>query len=292
VVNGTFNATTTTFKNAYTIFDVINVAEIHNATINSSNLLTDATLLQVRTLADAHEFGLAYNASDDMRAIAGMQLAGEIVDYLNNSVATFAKKNNKLGIQFGAYATFFSFFGLARLTDASPTFFGVPDYASSMVFELFTDADVGSSAPTPDQLRVRFLYHNGTSDNQTAPRQYPLFGGSQDSVSWSDFTGNMSNFSVSSSEQWCTKCGNFTGACAAFSPDGGSSSGNGSSSSSSGGGSHISTAVGGVIGAMVTLAVILGAEALIMLLGGFRLVSKKRLAGTGANSHTVGEAKA
>lgn len=33
----------------------------------------------------------------------------------------------------------------------------------------------------------------------------------------------------------------------------------------------------GVIGAMVTLGVILGVEALILLLGGLRLVSKKRL---------------
>ena len=40
----------------------------------------------------------------------------------------------------------------------------------------------------------------------------------------------------------------------------------------------------GVIGAMVTLAVILGVEALIMLVGGLRLVSKKKMGaqGTGA----------
>lgn len=224
-----------------------------------------------------------------MRAIAGMQLAGEIVDYLNSTVTAFAKKNNKLGIQFGAYATFFSFFGLANLTAASPNFYGVNDYASSMVFELYTEADVSSGAPSADDLRVRFLFHNGTSDNSTDPTVFPLFGQSEDSVSWNDFTGNMSKFSVSSTEAWCTKCGNFTGTCAAYAPSGSSS---GSSSDNGGsGGSHISTAVGGVIGAMVTLAVILGAEALIMLLGGLRLVSKKRLAGAGANG-SAGAVKA
>jgi hypothetical protein len=46
----------------------------------------------------------------------------------------------------------------------------------------------------------------------------------------------------------------------------------------------MSLGVAGVISAMVTLAVILGIELLIMILGGLRLVSKKRLAGTAAPS--------
>lgn len=40
----------------------------------------------------------------------------------------------------------------------------------------------------------------------------------------------------------------------------------------------MSAAVGGVIGAFVTLAVILLLEALIMVLGGLRIVSKRTLA--------------
>jgi len=43
-----------------TVFDVLNVAEIHNATIPSSDLVTNDTLFQLRTLADNHEFNLAY----------------------------------------------------------------------------------------------------------------------------------------------------------------------------------------------------------------------------------------
>lgn len=268
----------------FPVFDFINVAEIHNKTISSSNLLDNETLYQLRTLADTHEYNLAYNASDDMRAINGMQLAGEIVDYLNSTISAFPKKNNKFGIKFGAYATFFSFFGLANLTQASPKFFGVPDYASSMVFELFTTANANGvvqtvgGMPSEDSLGVRFMYHNGTSDNKTDPTAFPLFGGSSVTISWKDFVSNMSNFAVSTTQEWCTKCGNFTGTCAAFDSSSGSSSDN---SGSGHHGSHISTAVGGVIGAMVTLGVILGLEALILLLGGLRLVSKKRLAGTG-----------
>ncbi len=74
-----------------------------------------------------------------------------------------------------------------------------------------------------------------------------------------------------------SSCGNSTGVCASSTASN-SSGASVTAKSSSGGG--ISTAVAGVIGAMVTLGVILGLEALILLVGGFRLVSKKRLAGS------------
>jgi hypothetical protein len=51
---------------------------IHNASIPSSSLLTDETVHQLQTLADLHEFSLAYNASEPIRAIAGSTLAAQI----------------------------------------------------------------------------------------------------------------------------------------------------------------------------------------------------------------------
>ena len=73
------------------------------------------------------------------------------------------------------------------------------------------------------------------------------------------------------------------------SPSSGGKGGSGASSSSSGGGGGsggVSRPVAGVIGAFVTLAVVLGVEALIMLVAGLRLVSKKRL-GAGAREGAV-----
>jgi hypothetical protein len=207
-----------------------------------------------------------------MRAIAGMQLAGEILEYMNSTITSKGAK--KLGIQFGAYATALSLFGLLDLPKASSDFTGVIDYASSLVFELVTDADVSSGFPATSDLSVRFLFHNGTASNTSEPTAYPLFGGSADTVSWDDFQANLSKFAVSNSEQWCTKCGNSTGTCAAYASNGGSASTQQKSSNNG-----ISPAIGGVIGAMVTLAVVLGSLAAFMLLGGFRLVSKKHLAG-------------
>nr|POE65294.1 hypothetical protein CFP56_34961 [Quercus suber] len=288
VVNRTFNASQVNFKNAYVIYDLINVAEIHNASISSyADVLTPDALFQLRTLADAHEWGLAYNSnsSDDARAVTGMTLAGQIVEFLNGTITGTGKQ--KLGIQFGAYGTFASFFGLAELPAVNPDFMGVADYTSAMSFELFTNTTTAISStsyPSTDDMYVRFFFHNGTTSNISEPVQYPLFGSGQDALSWNDFTTGMNKFAISSTKQWCNTCQNFTGTCAAYAPDGGSSSSSDSSSSSSSGssGNGLSPAVNGVIGAMVTLAVVLGLEALVLLLGGLRVVSKKTLAGGSA----------
>jgi hypothetical protein len=51
---------------------------IHNSTIQSSDLLTPSNVLQLQTLSDHHEFNLAYNASDPIRAVDGAVLAAQV----------------------------------------------------------------------------------------------------------------------------------------------------------------------------------------------------------------------
>jgi hypothetical protein len=277
MVNRTFTAQQTSYANAYTIFDLLNVASIHNSSDDfpSSQLLTPDTFFQLRTLADQHEFNLAYNQSEPIRAMTGAVIASQVVQALNGTIT--GKGANKLNVQFGAYAGMMSFVGLAGLLPVNPDFYGVPDYASTLTWELVTNATVSSTSfPSADEISVRFLFHNGTTSNISEPTVYPLFGQSETVLAWNDFVTGMNKFAVGGQAQWCNLCGNSTGVCApSVLGTGGSSSG--TTSSSSGGG--ISKAVAGVIGAMVTLAVILGAEILIMLAAGLRLVSKKRLAG-------------
>ncbi|MCJ1432175.1 hypothetical protein MMC27_001531 [Xylographa pallens] len=292
MINGTFNATTATYKNAYTIFDLLNVASIHNTTnFNASDLLTPSTFSQVRTLADHHEWNLAYNASSPVRAIQGATLAAQILQALNATV-TSPKSSPKLNIQFGAYGSFTSFFGLAGLLPVATDFYGVADYASAMVFELVTNSSA-APFPAPQDISVRFRFHNGTTSNSSTPAAYPLFGQQATVLPWMDFAGNMSAFAVGTQAQWCTACGNTTGVCASSSS--GSSSGSSGSDNSTGSGQDtgapsgsggMSNAVAGVIGAMVTLAVVLLVEGLVLVLGGLRLVSKKRLAASPAASTT------
>ncbi len=255
------------------MFDLINVALIHNTSIQSRDLLTDDTIYQLRTLADDHEYNLAYNSSEQIRAIAGSTLAAQIVQQLNTTIN--GKSKVPVGIQFGAYASFLSFFGLSQLPTASENFTGVVDYASSMSFELVTNATVSNTSyPSTDDISVRFLFSNGSAAANPLTT-YPLFGQSQTTLPWATFVSEMNKFAIGDQTTWCTRCGNSTGICASATSTSSSSSPSASADSSSGGG--ISKAVAGVIGAMVTLAVILGLEALIILVGGLRLVNKKRL---------------
>lgn len=288
------------------VYDLINVALIHNSTTALSTL-TPPTFSRLSSLAATHELNFAYNTSDPIRAIAGSTLAAQIIQALNQTLSspTHAPKVN---VQFGAYGAFQSFFGLANLTslpvvdtDAEGSdevrFAGIPDYASTMVFELVTNASVPSSSsgdfPSPEDVSVRFLFHNGTAsparagndDSGSVPKPYPLFGQTSLTLPWTDFVAGMNKFAIGDQEHWCRACGNSTGVCASVASSSSGSSGEGGDAGGSGAkGGGMSTAVAGVVGAMVTLAVILGVEALVMLVAGLRLVSRKRRAGAGAGA--------
>jgi hypothetical protein len=269
------------------VYDLVHVSQIHNSSIPSDNLLTPETVFQLQTLADNHEYNLAFNSSEPIRAIAGSVLAAQIIQQLNMTI--IGKSKSQVGIQFGAYASFLAFFGLAQLPTVSANFTGIVDYASSMTFELVTNATVtNTSYPSNDQISVRFLFSNGTtSENPLTP--YPLFGQSETSLPWNTFVDYMNKFAIGDQADWCTKCGNSTGVCASTTSTSTGTSVSPTSSSSSGG---VSKTVAGVIGAMVTLAVILGAEALIMLLAGLRVVNKKRLSGRATPESASAVAKA
>ncbi|KAK3339003.1 histidine phosphatase superfamily [Neurospora tetraspora] len=271
VYESTFPSANATFKNAYSIFDYVHVSTIHNATIPSSNLLTPSTLQTLSDLANIHEFGLAYNASSPIRAVVGSVLASHIVSTLNSSISS-PSSSQKLNIQFGPYGTFTSFFGLSQLPAVSQDFTAIVDYASSMTFELFTTS--GSPTPSADEVFVRFLFANGTASDSNPAKAYPLFGQDKTELPWTTFVSEMNKIALEGgSKEWCDACGETTGQCAAYFPEGSASV----SEAKKGG---MSNAVAGVIGAMVTLGVVLGLQALILGFGGLRL-TKRRKQGTG-----------
>ncbi|KAJ5688824.1 hypothetical protein N7462_003216 [Penicillium macrosclerotiorum] len=274
MLNTTFTSSQMTFKNAYTIFDYLNVGIIHNTTeeFAGGEYPSNEEFDQIFQLASNQQWNLAYNESDTARAVDGAVLAGEILSGLNTTIASGGEKS-KLNVQFGSYGTFMSFFGLAQLPAASVNFTGIPDYASSMVLELVTDNE-DTDFPSESDINVRFMFHNGTLTGSDEPTVYPLFGQSNKLLSWSDFKSSMEKFAVTSDDEWCNLCGNTDGKCAsstASTNSSDSSSGSGSGSGSGG----MSRAVAGVIGAMVTLAVILGLEALFFLVGGFRIIKRR-----------------
>lgn len=268
MLNSTFDEAQMSFKNAYKIFDYLNVALIHNSSSEfpASGLLTDGVYDQLLTLASTSEYNLAYNSSDEIRAIEGMSLAGEVLEGLEDIVTSQGK--SKLNIQFGSYGTFMSYFGLAQLPSVNVNFTGIPDYASSMAWELVTNS-TSDAFPAESEISVRFIFHNGTITGPSSPDQYPLFGQSSIVLPWTDFVEQTKKIAVTTQDQWCQACGNIDSQCPAASVQ---------STGSSGG---MSKAVAGVVGAMVTLGVILILEALFFLVGGFT-VAKRRKADSGS----------
>ncbi|USP79100.1 phosphoglycerate mutase-like protein [Curvularia clavata] len=235
-----------TYENAYTIFDLINVGIIHNTSMKDA--VTPEQLTQLRTLADAYEFGLSYDQNDKARSIGAQAFAGGILAQLKSIVSSQGKL--KFSLLAGSYDTFQGFFGLANLTSVSPDFFGLPDYASTMSFEIFTAQNVSAFPSNTEDLRVRFLFRNGSTAGEE-PRAFPLFNGKEESLSYSEFVGKMEDIAITKPEQWCSTCGSDLLFCEAYAKQGQSPV---STENHQGGG--MSNAVAGVIGAMVTLGVV------------------------------------
>ncbi|RYP72141.1 hypothetical protein DL771_004375 [Monosporascus sp. 5C6A] len=229
------------YANAFDIFDLINVARIHNATSLARNV-TDEQLFQLRTLADSAEFGYNYNLTQPARSIHAETFSGAILSQLNQTVTSKGKR--KFALLAGSYDTFLGFFGLANLTAADPNFFGLPEYASTMAFELFSPDTMTSFPEDPNtSLRVRFLFRNSTFGTLTS---FPLFGTGAESLSWPDFVTQMQRRAITTADKWCSVCASTANFCAAYEQDDLSASS----------GSGMSNAVAGVIGAMATLVVL------------------------------------
>jgi hypothetical protein len=248
-----------TYRNAYNIFDLVNVARIHNSTSPARNV-SDEDLLQLHTLADSSELGQNWNESDPARAIGAETLSGAILNQLNQTVTSRGKL--KFSLFAGSYDTFKAFFGLSGLLDESPNFHGLPDYASTMAFELFTDDNTDEFPSNPEaDLRVRWLFRNSTAGDL---KSFPLFGSGQESLSWSKFVTEIKKRAITDVGDWCSKCGSDEDFCAAYEDDDESVRDNDEDKDDKGGMSNV---VAGVIGAMVTLGVValVGAAAFVLM---------------------------
>ncbi|KFZ02934.1 hypothetical protein V502_11368 [Pseudogymnoascus sp. VKM F-4520 (FW-2644)] len=234
------------YEKAYDIFDLVNVANIHNTSFTGN--VTSEQLFQLRTLADSAEFGTNYNRTMPARSIGGESLLGGIFTQFNQTVSSKGKL--KFSLLAGSYDNFMASFGLMNLTSANTDFFGLPLYASTMSFELFTTADITTFPSNTDDLNVRFLFRNG-SNAGSQHTVYPLFGGSALSLSWKDFSVQIKQRAITSVGQWCSACNATQSFCPAPSTTTITEAAAGSS------GSGMSNAVAGVVGAMVTFGVAL-----------------------------------
>lgn len=245
------------FQSAYNIFDYLNVGYVHNKTIYS-NLSSD-DLFQLRTLADSQSYDLNYNASSTNASIGGKAIAANILTHLNQT-ASQSNPNVKITYFVGAYSPMMAFWGISGIANASSNFMGLPDYASTMAFELRRPANTSSF----DDLSVRFGFRNGSLP--TAELNYfPMFGQNGTDMAWTDFAQAMTNISILSDASWCTVCGSNMTFCTGSSTSSSGVSSSGVQSGDSSQGSGLSNAAAGGIGAGVTIGVIALIEGAIAL---------------------------
>ncbi|KAK0735332.1 histidine acid phosphatase [Apiosordaria backusii] len=232
------------YVRAYDIFDLINVARIHNSSSPTQDI-SDEQLFQLRTLADSAEFGYNYNLTQPARSIHAQTFSTAVLNQLNRTIASQGQQ--KLSLLSGSYDAFLAFFGLANLTSVNSNFYGLPDYASTMSFELFT-LDTVTSFPedAENDLRVRFLFRNGTEGKLDS---FPLFGTGEETLSWGEFAKEMKKRAIGSAEEWCSACGSSASFCAGYNKQEGVEA-------ASAGKGGMSNAVAGVVGAAVTLGVV------------------------------------
>lgn len=249
------------YQYAYEVFDLLNVGRVHNATI--AKIITESDLDQLRYYADRAELAFNYNKTMPARSIGGQTLAGGILRQLDQTASTQGKL--KFSLMAGSYDTMLAFFGITNLTDTDPNFKGLPDYSSTLTFELFTEADTDTFPSNVNDLRLRFLFRNGTAGDLKA---FPLFGGSDDSMPYADFKTEMGARAINDVKTWCSSCQSKADFCSQpeySSGDSGASS-NPTITAAKSSKSGLTVAQAGVVGAMTTLGVVALLAGLLFLL--------------------------
>lgn len=248
----------------------------HNSSIYN---MTNAFGLLETLNGFASEQAISFNTpstGSTIQYISGQTFASKIIQQFQQSISS-SGVSDKLSMYFGSYEPMLSFFYLSSLSTSALTsrrFSMLPSFGSMMAFELFSYVEEGqSNASTPfpdtDELWVRFIFRNGTSDNDPLI-SYPLFnlGNSEIDMKYNAFVTEFGKFAVNDLSDWCSACASISLFCEAVldSESSGPNSKDGKTLRSNG----VNGVVGGIIGAIVTLVAVL-LIALILALLGFRM---------------------
>ncbi|KAF2120684.1 histidine phosphatase superfamily [Lophiotrema nucula] len=276
------------YINAVEIYDYLSYQYVHDNEIFAM-LQNDSSYAgvydELRYLADTQAWYYWGNTSasssdDDYRAMAGRTVAAMILGSLQKVVMNGTGMFNdqpveepvefhSLTLLFGEQEPFISLFSLMMLDFINDHFRAIPPFGSAMIFELFSMGQNNSAFPSnADDLWVRFYFQNGTN-YQDSLQSYPMFGRgpSGTDMPWLDFQDMMSRIMTNQLSDWCSQCD--SGSLFCWGVDDSTIN---ITMTGRGGGSNykISPAVGGVIGAVVTLAVAGIIFAIAMLIGGIR----------------------
>ena len=294
------------YMNAYAIYDYLNYQAKHNSSVaaminepEQGSGTNETDLDRLRFFADMQQFallgnktarnnfttpstGLPSGVEGSISTIGGNLLLDKVLTQLQNAIETRGEYF-KFSLLVADFEPLISFFALAGLSDLNTNKFrGIPDFASTAVFELFTFTSSSEFPASTDDLWVRFYFRNGTEqqDDQILYQSYPLFshGPSETDLRWRDFQSEASALAMSHVGDWCEACGAVSVFCPAFNTSlfeaADASSGDGKSSHKA---YTLTPSVSGVLGAVIALIVAAICFGLAMVLGGVRLHRKKTL---------------
>ncbi|KAI9928319.1 hypothetical protein ASPWEDRAFT_443121 [Aspergillus wentii DTO 134E9] len=267
-LSGVFERSAATYKNAQSISQFLEYQAVHNETLLHS--INQEDIDRARWYADQYIYATNGNkissgpiANASIRTVAGQTLAPRILNAFKNNINNRGN-GEKLSLVFGSSEPVVALASLMQLSSPkNGNFQSRLAAGASIVLELFSlEDEANPTYPDPSQLWVRFLLHNGTDDS-TDFRSYALFGHgpSKVDIHYSEFEAEMENISMRSAEDWCLKCNSRAVFCSGL-----FSEHHNQPASKKG----ISPAVGGVIGAVVTLVVLALAAVIGFLIYGFR----------------------
>jgi hypothetical protein len=237
-----------TLENMWNIFDFLNVEFIHNATF--AKALPPTFREQARALANYHEHGVFTSPQPGgIGNIAGQTILPSIFQGLQNIVDP--TNPQKLLLEAISYKPFLSLFNMTGVAQMNPQLSGIVDYSAFMALEV--------RQPSSGEPVIRFMFKNGTDDTNFLKYS---FMNSTDDVPVSTFMKTLQPFAFSDLPTWCQRCSNTQDrGCANIAAT--------SAPATAFIGSHdkVSPVGAGFIGAGVTLAVMLGALALLAFTG-------------------------
>lgn len=282
IFSDAFPLNATHFYNAYDLYEYASYKYNHDNKTRAE--ITETDLARLEVFASTQQRYLNGNPQvpglapgDTLRTIAGRMLAAKVLAQLRLNMQS-SGSSKKLNLMFGSFEPFVAFFAVSRLANGASAddFEPLPSPGAAMVFELFSTDASSSSYPSTDDLWVRFLYR----DNSLAGApfvEYSLFGygNSQSRIKFSDFATAMEAVSVASVAQWCNVCDSLSLFCAALAENssGGTAPPTQAAKQRRRG---VSPAVAGVIGALVTTAVLGLAAAAAALAGAVRIYRADR----------------
>ncbi|KAG8907955.1 hypothetical protein FRB99_001463 [Tulasnella sp. 403] len=188
----------TTFGNIYSAYEYLSINDVHNGTYNQS--LPPQFLAQARALANWQQYRL-FSSPDptNILNIGGRTLLAEILTAVNQ----IENRSDPLRLAFYSmsYEPLLSLFAMLGVTQVHPELAGIVNYAGAVALEIRQPYD-------GTELFVRFNFKNGSSDPDFKP--YPMLGrqdGDYD-ISLDVFQNSVSMYAVPDTLSWCIMCNN------------------------------------------------------------------------------------